>query len=285
MKLVLGTRGSSLARAQTDAVAAALRAAGHEIEVHPIVTRGDRRLDKTIPELGGMGLFTAELDAALREGSIHVAVHSFKDVPTSVPMDAIPAREDPRDALVGRPLEEGGRFGTASLRRQSWIRARYPQCEVVPLRGNIDSRIARVRSGEFDGIVIAAAGLHRLDRHDEIDAYLDMVPAPAQGALAVQAVDDDEVRAAVRVLHDPATARLVAAERNFLRVLEGGCSVPVGALATDDPLTLRGFVGAPDGSRAIEDTLVAGDPDAEPEALGEELARRMLEAGAKELLA
>lgn len=283
MKLVLGTRGSMLARAQSGHVAGWLRDAGHEVELRIIVTRGDRELDRTVPELGGKGLFTAELEEALREGSIHLAVHSLKDLPTDADVAAIPKREDWRDAVVGRSLAAGGRIGTASLRRQSQIRARFPQCEVVPVRGNVDTRIGKVRGGDLDAVVLAAAGVHRLDRADEIGEYLDFVPAPAQGALAIQAVRED-VRSAVAVLHDPATALSVAAERAFLRELEGGCSVPVGAIAVQGEggaLTLRGFVGSVDGSRVLHDELRSGDSAGE---LGVALAQRMLRAGAKELL-
>ncbi len=286
MRLVLGTRGSALARAQSEMIAARLTAAGHAVELRVIVTRGDRELDRTVPELGGKGLFTAELEEALAEGSIHLAVHSLKDLPTDAAVDAVTEREDWRDAVVGRSLESGGRVGTASLRRQSQIRALFPQCEVVPVRGNIVTRVAKVRAGEFDAVVLAAAGLHRLDRHADIDAYLDFVPAPGQGALAIQAANDD-ARIAVRTLHHQETARRVAAERAFLRELEGGCSVPVGALAygaAGAPLALRGLVGAPDGSCIMEDDIVADGVDADPEELGVALARRLLAAGARELL-
>jgi len=278
-RLILGTRGSALARTQSEWVAQQLRGLGREVELEIIVTRGDREQDRTVPELGGKGLFTAELEQALLEGRIHLAVHSLKDLPTEdtpgLCVGAIPPREDWRDAVVGT-LREGARVGTASLRRRALLLAARPDLEVVPLRGNVDTRIRKAQSGELDAVILAAAGLKRLGRGEVIDSYLDILPAPAQGALGVQTT----VAGAVEVagLHDEATARAVLAERTLLNVLEGGCSVPVGAHS--DGSTLRACVAAIDGSRVL--TAEASGDD--PVALGRQVARLLLEQGAQEVL-
>lgn len=278
--IVLGTRGSRLARAQSEMVADMLRSHGHDVRLEVIVTRGDREQQKAIPEIGGKGLFTAELEAALLDGRIHAAVHSLKDLPTEntpgLTIAAIPAREDPRDALVGKPLSECKRIGTGSIRRKALLLARHPQLEIVPLRGNVDTRMKKAESGEIDGVVLAAAGLHRIGRQDAIVEYLDILSAPGQGALAIQTTDAGA--AVMAVLHDEATAGNVAAERSLLAALEGGCSVPIGGLAKGD--LLLGCVAAPDGSRVLEAQAEGDDPIA----LGREVARLLREQGAGEIL-
>jgi len=297
VKLTLGTRGSLLARTQSEQVAGMLRERGHEVALTVIVTRGDREQSKPVPELGGKGLFTVELEQALRDGSIDLAVHSLKDLPTDdtdgVAVVAIPPREDPRDALVarGRRLDDlppGARVGTASLRRRALLASKRPDLEIAPLRGNVDTRLGKVASGELDAVILAAAGLHRIDRKDVIDEYLAFPPAPAQGALGIQAstaAAAEEVRAALLALHDAGTARHVLAERTMLAALGGGCSVPVGGLAQPVPgapgvIRLHGVVAAPDGS-----SLVAGEmEDGDPVALGRAVARALVEQGAKEIL-
>ncbi|MHC4971388.1 MAG: hydroxymethylbilane synthase [Planctomycetota bacterium] len=294
MRLLLGTRGSRLARTQSGHVADLLRAEGHDVELEIIQTRGDVEQGRPVPELGGKGLFTAELEAALLSRRVHLAVHSLKDLPTEdaegLVVAAVPPREDSRDALVSRgptlqELPAGARVGTASLRRRALLKRRRPDLEVVDLRGNVDTRVRKVHEGELDAVVLAAAGVHRLGRADVIVEYLDFLPAPAQGALAVQACGDrDEVLAALRPLHDEETARCTRAERELLHVLEGGCSVPVGALATvagaPPHLALRGIVAAPDGSRALEAAAEGEDP----EALGREVAAQLRAQGAEEIL-
>ena len=292
MRLVIGTRGSQLAQRQSGLVADALRAQGHEVGLAVIRTRGDLEQQRPIAQLGGKGLFSAELEAALLDGSIHLAVHSLKDLPTE-PVDglvvaAVPAREDPRDALVSAgpalmELPAGARVGTASLRRRALLQHRRPDLEGVDLRGNVDTRIGKVQAGEIDAVILAAAGIRRLGRADVITELLDFCPAPAQGALAVQArTDRDDVRALVRALHDEETARCTRAEREVLRVLEGGCSVPLGAFATcaGARLTLRGVVAAVDGSRMLEATGEGEDP----ETLGREIAEQLRAQGADEIL-
>jgi len=265
-----------------------LRAGGHAVRLEIIETRGDRETHATVPDLGGKGLFTAELEAALLEGRVHLAVHSLKDLPTEdaegLCIAAIPVREDHRDALVSTgarlaDLPRGAKVGTASLRRQALLRAARPDLDVVPLRGNVDTRIGKALSGELDAVVLAAAGLKRIGRADVITEYLDFLPAPAQGALGIQARRDGRwVIEALMELHDEETARCVLAERELLRVLEGGCSVPVGALARER--TLRGLVAAVDGSRI----LVAEESGDDPIALGRAVAEKLRDQGAEEIL-
>jgi hydroxymethylbilane synthase len=292
MRLLLGTRGSRLARTQSEHVAALLRDGGHTVELEIIETRGDVEQGRPVPELGGKGLFTAELEAALLSRRVHLAVHSLKDLPTEdaegLVVAAVPPREDPRDALVSRGptlgnLAGGARVGTASLRRRALLRRRRPDLEVVDLRGNVDTRIRKVLDGELDAVVLAAAGVHRLGRAEVIVEYLDFLPAPAQGALAVQVcADREEVLAAVRPIHEEEANRCTRAERELLRLLEGGCSVPVGALATmaNEVLHLRGTVAAVDGSRALEAEAIGEDP----EKLGRDVADRLRAQGAEEIL-
>ena len=291
MRLILGTRGSTLAQGQSTLIADALRALGHEVELEIIVTRGDREQHKPVPQLGGKGLFTAELEEALRDRRIDLAVHSLKDLPTEeeagLIIGCIPEREDPRDALVAATslaqLEAGARVGTASLRRRAQLRRARPDLSVVDLRGNVDTRIKKVTDGELEGVVLAAAGLHRIGRADVIREYLDFLPAPAQGALALQThAERTDVHAALAPLHHEGTAACTTAEREMLRVLEGGCSVPVGALARrfDDGLQLYGMVAAPDGSEFLRAHAEGDDPIA----LGRAVAAELLDLGAKEIL-
>jgi hydroxymethylbilane synthase len=292
VRLVLGTRGSKLARAQSTLIADLLRGRGHEVTLTIIETRGDKEIDRTVPELGGKGLFTTELEEALRAGRIDLAVHSLKDLPTEdapgIVVAAVPLREDWHDALVSKgrklmDLPRGARVGTASLRRQALLRRTRPDLVIVPLRGNVDTRLRRVQEGAVDAIVLAAAGLNRLGRSDAITELLDFLPAPAQGALAIQAnTGRAEVVAAVHALHDEMTGRCVHAERELLHMLGGGCSVPVGALcvAEGHHLKLRALVAATDGSRIVEGEGVGGDPGT----LGAVIAARLKEEGAQEIL-
>ncbi len=292
MRLVLGTRGSKLARAQTTLIADLLRQRGHEVTLAIVETRGDKETSLPVPELGGKGLFTAELEEALRDGKIDLAVHSLKDLPTEdapgLVVAAVPLREDWRDALVSKgqtlkDLPRGARVGTASLRREALLKRRRPDLEIAPLRGNVDTRLRRVQEGAMDAIILAAAGLKRLGRADAITELLDFLPAPAQGALAIQArADRAEIVAAARVLHDELTGRCAHAEREVLHILGGGCSVPVGALCLPEGrhLKLRAVVASPDGSRVVEAEGVGGDPAA----LGAVVAARLKEEGAREIL-
>ena len=300
-RLVLGSRGSRLARWQADRVAELLRARWPELEteVRVIDTRGDLRPDVSIPELGGKGVFTAELEAGLLRGEVDLAVHSLKDLPTELPEGlatlGVPERADARDVLVWPggeggvdELPEGSVVGTSSLRRQAQLLARRPDCSVEPIRGNVETRVEKARGQEYDAVILAAAGLHRLELTSAVTSYLEppgWLPAPAQGALGVEGRSDDEAaRQAVAAVQDAAMAAEVAAERAFLAEVEGGCRVPIGARAArdGDRLRLEAVVLSPDGGREVRDAA-AGDAD-RPERLGRELGRRMLEMGADEIL-
>jgi len=293
MHLVLGTRGSLLARTQSEWVADKLRACGHNVELRTIVTRGDREQSRPIPELGGKGLFTAELEAALRDGSIHLAVHSLKDLPVEdadgIVVAAIPEREMWQDALVTpgalelADLPSGARIGTASRRRTAFLLQRRPDIEVVPIRGNVDTRIARTLDGDLDGVVVAAAGLVRLQKSSVPHVALDFLPAPAQGALGIQAHRDaGPVHEALAVLHDVGVERAVRAERAVLAALEGGCSTPLGALAVprETTLHLRASIAQLDGKVVLSAEAEGDDPDV----IARQVADRLFEQGAQEIL-
>jgi hydroxymethylbilane synthase len=255
-------------------------------------------LDQPLPAIGGKGVFTAELEAALRAGEIDLAVHSLKDLPTAsapgLALGAIGPREDVRDVLIARDyraladLPPGARLGTSSPRRAAQLLAARPDLNVWPLRGNVDTRVRKALNGDYDAIVLAAAGLLRLGLGQHIRAYLDlatMLPAPGQGALAVQCrAADAAVLAWLRPLDDGPTRAAVTAERSFLAELGGGCAVPMAAYASVDSaatLTLTGLVASADGQRAVRVTGAGADPHA----LGAALAAQALAQGARELLA
>lgn len=297
-RIVVGTRRSALAMTQTRWVIERLKAlgTGHAFAVQPIVTKGDRILDVTLSKIGGKGLFVKEIEQALLDGEADLAVHSLKDLPAEVPdglvIAAVPPREDPRDALIsrdGRRFEElpaGAVVGTSSLRRAAQLRAWRPDVRVVPLRGNVDTRLKRLEAGDFDAIVLAAAGLARMGWLNRVTEFLPperVIPAVGQGALAVECrADDDEVLALVARLNDRDTERAVRAERAFLHRLNGGCQVPLGAHAVveGDRVRLTGFVGAPDGSRLIVETA----DGTEAEEVGVAVAERILARGGDALL-
>jgi hydroxymethylbilane synthase len=296
----LGTRGSALAVAQSTTVADAIRArTGHDVELVEIVTTGDRS-SAPIPQLG-VGVFVTALREALAAKDVDVAVHSYKDLPTA-PADglmiaAVPTRNDPRDALVARhgltlsELPEGARIGTGALRRVAQLHALGRHLVPVPIRGNVDTRLRKLANGEFDAIVLARAGLARLGRADEATEILDpllMLPAPAQGALAVECrEDDDELRAILAVLDDADTHAAVTAEREFLAELEAGCSAPIAALAevaegdndgSEPEIYLRGAAFSPDGSVSIRLSRTGTLADAAK--VGRALARDLRDEGA-----
>jgi hydroxymethylbilane synthase len=300
----IGTRASALARAQTNLVADALRAAqpGLLVEVVPISTSGDRSQHTNLPGPDwGSGVFVKELESALREGTIDLAVHSLKDVPpepsAGLDLVAIPAREDPRDVLVtpeARGLDDlpaGARLGTSSARRAAFLRSRRPDLNFLPIRGNVDTRVRKLMAGDYDAILLAAAGLHRLGLaagqvpHVVLDADV-LPPAPGQGALGLQArADDPQVARLVAPLDDAPTAAAVAAERRLMARLEGGCRLPIGALATpgsEGRLHMLAMLASPDGAQALRDQA-AGRLD-QPAALADLLADRLLAAGAAALL-
>ncbi len=298
--LRLGTRRSALAVAQSTRVADAIRALGRDVELVIVVTQGDLS-DAPLTSIGGTGVFVSALRAALHEDEIDLAVHSLKDLPTQLEpgltLAAIPSREDPRDALVARDgltlgeLPAGARVGTGSPRREAQLNALGLGLSVVPVRGNVDTRVGKVTSGELDGVVLARAGLGRLDRLADITETLDplqCLPAPGQGALAIEcrAVDGDLVQL-LGALDDADTRACVTAERSLLAALEAGCSAPVGALAevvegvAGDELSLRSFVGSVDGSAELRRSIVGTVEEAS--ALGIRLARLLLDDGAADL--
>jgi hydroxymethylbilane synthase len=301
--LRLGTRASELARTQSQSVADAISAAtGTPVELVPIVTEGDRS-DAAIAQLGGTGVFVTALREALLAGAVDLAVHSYKDLPTApeprLTIAAVPAREDPRDALVARDgltlgeLPPGSRVGTGAPRRVAQLRALGLGLDVVPIRGNVDTRLGRVSPGDLDAVVLARAGLSRLDRLAAITETLDplqVLPAPAQGALAVECrTSDARTRELLGRLEDGAARACVLAERSTLATLEAGCSAPVAAYAEvaegdhGPELFLRASVTAIDGSDAVRGSITGALPEAV--ALGRSLALELLDRGAAELMA
>ncbi len=300
MQLTFATRPSALARWQTARVIQLLQAAHPHLECSEYVinTKGDRNLDQPLPIIGGKGLFTSELEEALLSGKVHAAVHSLKDLPVpagetpGIVVAAISEREAAHDVLVSvhgqtlSDLPEGARVGTGSPRRSAQLLALRPDLNILPIRGNVDSRVSKLLNGEYDAIVLAQAGLKRLglENHiSEIFSLETMLPAPGQGALAVQCrADDDETRELLAAIHDPLTAAAVEAERAFLSNLGSGCSLPVAAFAekNNGQIILTGAVISMDGKQAVRLSAV----DREPHKLGERLAELVLERGAAELL-
>jgi hydroxymethylbilane synthase len=276
---------------QANAVATALGGLGAEVEIVPITTSGDT--GRAAP--ADKSRFVKEIEDALLAGEVDLAVHSAKDVPGQLPdgleIAAVPRGEDPRDALVGPAsgidsLRDGARVGTSSLRRRSQLLAINPHVEVLPMRGNVDTRLRKLADGEYDTVVLALAGLRRLGRDDGSHPLSsdEFVPAPGQGLLALEARAEDRDAAAVTALEDPAARRRLEAERAVVEELDASCHTPVGAHARVDAerITVHAFVGLPDGKEWITDRLEG--PADDPRAAGRELARRLLAAGAGELL-
>ena len=299
----IGTRGSALALWQAHQVRALLMRAWPTltVEIEVMKTQGDVTLDSPLPQIGGKGVFTAELEAALRSGAIDLAVHSLKDLPTEesdgLIIGAIPERGDARDALVSRgnytldALPRGAAVGTSSLRRSAQLLVLRPDLRLLDIRGNVDTRIRKAldADGPYDAIVLALAGLERLGRAEEASERLPlevMLPAPGQGALAAQCRDEQASRDLLAPLNHRATALAVTAERAFLAALGGGCAVPVAAHATltQRRLALRGRVTAPDGSRQVDVSLIGAASAKGAVALGQKLAEMALAQHADELL-
>ncbi len=275
---------------------------GAEVVILGMTTKGDQILDRPLSEIGGKGLFIKELEVAMEQGKAHLAVHSMKDVPMVMPegfvLAAISARENPRDAFVSTKyagldeLPAGAVVGTSSLRREAILRAKYPHLVIKSLRGNLDTRLRKLDAGEYDAIILAAAGLIRLGLENRIKSMLtaeQSLPAPGQGALGIELVDGDATMAAVVApLNDSETAHCVKAERAFSRALGGSCQVPLGGYAVmeEGSLWLRGFVATPDGQEMVSGELrgavgkVAGDD----EALGRQLADQLRAQGAGVIL-
>jgi len=296
LKVRIGSRGSTLALWQAEHVQQRLAALGHEAAIRVITTTGDRIQDRRLEQVGGKGAFLKEIEEAMLAGEVDLAVHSLKDVPTALPaglrLCGVLERADPRDALLSssglalRRLPAGARVGTTSLRRRAQVAALRPDVVVQDLRGNVDTRIRKLREGACEAVLLAVAGLERLGRRGEATEVLEpdvFLPAPGQGAIALECREGDgPVAAAVAPLDHAPTARAVTAERALLAGLQGGCNVPLGAYAVeeDGALRLTAFVARADGSG-----LLRGQArDADPLRVGAALAEQLLARGARELM-
>ena len=299
-KLRIATRQSLLALWQAQFVKASLESLHKDLEVELVtmVTRGDKILDTPLAKIGGKGLFVKELEVAMLEGRADIAVHSMKDVPMEFPdglgLAVVCERETPTDAFVSNTynhfdeLPEGAVVGTSSLRREVQLRERRPDLVIKTLRGNVQTRLGKLDAGEYDAIILASAGLIRLELKDRIKHQIlstDSLPAGGQGAVGIECrMDDQETLALLAPLNHAETAARVAAERAMNRHLEGGCQVPIGCYAEleGDELWLRGLVGRPDGTLVLRDEIRGSSKDAEK--IGIELAERLLDAGAAAIL-
>lgn len=300
-KLTIGTRQSLLALWQSNHIAALLREKYPECEVvlKKIVTKGDRILDVPLAQIGGKGLFTKEIETELADGTIDLAVHSLKDMPTVLPdglcLTAITERANVGDAFVSNKyasfeeLPLGAVIGTSSLRRKAQLLAARPDLQIMDLRGNVDTRLRKLDEGLYDAIILAAAGLERLGHGNRITALIPpdvCLPAVGQGALAIEArTADDEVRSMLEFLNDLPTKQSTDAERAFLGLLEGGCQVPIGVHAdvAGEQIKIEAIIAALDGSTVLRDTITGKAEDAV--ALGQQLGKKMLAAGGQEILA
>ncbi|GBC63117.1 hydroxymethylbilane synthase [Desulfonema ishimotonii] len=300
-QITIGTRGSQLALWQANWVKSALEEKFSDLSVELLIikTKGDKILDVPLAKVGGKGLFVKEIEEALLDGRIDLAVHSMKDMPADIPeglcIGAIPERENPRDALVSRhnlPLAElprGARVGTSSLRRSAQLKSVRPDIEIVSLRGNLGTRLKKLETEDLDAIILAAAGLRRMGFEDRITECLDetvMLPAVGQGALCIESRENDpEIGPLMAALNHGETRTVVLGERAFLNRLEGGCQVPIachGELSADGGFALTGLVASLDGMTVIRERL--SGPAAECERIGVALAEQLLAQGAEEIL-
>lgn len=293
--LTIGSRGSQLALWQARHIAAKLKACGVSTRIEIVKTTGDHLQTASLAQAGGKGLFTKEIEDALRAGAIDLAVHSLKDLPTDMPagltIAAIPEREDPRDAVLGgrvAELRRGARVGTSSGRRAAQLRLLRPDLQIEPIRGNVDTRIRKLKEGQFDAIVLAAAGLHRLTLESEIAELLSpeqMCPAPGQGALAIETREHDEAYDLCAALNDEPSRKAVACERAVLASVGGGCQLPMGAFAElhGDSLHVLAVVFSPDGSRHVRSTRTGACGAVEE--LGRSAAEDLIAQGALRILA
>jgi hydroxymethylbilane synthase len=297
-KLRIGSRGSKLALWQANHVADLLRARGHEVQIEIIKTTGDKITDVALSKVGTKGMFTKEIEEALAEGRVDLAVHSSKDVPTELQsgfvLAAIMKREDPRDAFISiqysrlEELPPGARVGTSSLRRQCQLKAMRNDLEIVSLRGNVDTRLKKLDAGEYAAIILASAGVRRLGLEDNVRYQIPpelMCPAVGQGALAIEARSgDSDVLHALEFLDHLATRQAIECERALLGALGGGCQVPIGAYAQNvgSELRLRAMVGRPDGSRILRE--VQTGPSSDSARLGARVAEKLLQRGAGKIL-
>ncbi len=288
MKIRVGTRGSVLALRQTEEVIRALKSVWPSLEFELVVikTTGDKVIETPLFKMGSKGLFVKEIEEALLEGRIDIAVHSLKDLPTKLPsgltIGAVTKRLDPRDVLI-LPKGEGKRIGTSSLRRMVQLKRLFPEFEVIPIRGNLDTRLRKLERGEVDGLVVALAGLLRLNFEVKEMRFLDqLIPAPGQGALAVECREDFKLRDLLREINDPLSERAVFCERAFLMEMGGGCQVPLGAFAEcgEKEVKLKAFVSSLDGERYFYGEYKGEDPIE----VGSSLAKLLKQQGAEEVL-
>lgn len=296
MRLRIGSRGSQLALWQANHIGARLRESGHEIEIEVIHTTGDKITDVALAKVGSKGVFIKEIEEALAEHRIDLAVHSLKDLPTELSdqftIAAVPTREDPRDAFCAvkyssiEELPKNARVGTGSLRRESQLKAMRPDLQVHPLRGNVDTRLRKLESGEYDAVILASAGLKRLGSIELVKQVLPekvMCPAAGQGALAIEArAGDHEVISALSFLDNPAARAETDCERALLQAMGGGCQVPIGANAKleGDVLQLQAVIASPDGTSVLRGYATGDDAIT----VGESAARKLLSAGGKAIL-
>lgn len=297
-KLRIGSRGSQLALWQANHISALLRARGHEVEIEIVHTTGDKITDVALAMVGTKGMFTKEIEEALADGRVDLAVHSLKDLPTELPpgfeIAAITKREDARDAFCSRlysnveNLPRGARVGTSSLRRQAQLKAIRPDLDIHPLRGNVDTRLRKLERGEYDAIILASAGLNRLGKTELIKQIIPvqiMCPAAGQGALAIEIREaDSATRRHVEFLNDDAARAATTCERALLNRLGGGCQVPIGAFAEmlNGKLHLEAIVADPDGSKVLRESRDGNFND--PEQLGSDVGETLLTRGGEEIL-
>ena len=295
-RLRIGSRGSQLALWQANYISSLLRERGHEVEIEIIKTTGDKITDVSLAQVGTKGMFTKEIEDALAEGQVDVAVHSLKDLPTQLPpgfeLVAITTRVNPRDVFLSvkydsvNALPKGARVGTSSLRRQAQLKVVRPDLVIHALRGNVDTRVRKLEEGEYDAIILAAAGLTRLGKTQQVREVLSeefMCPAAGQGALGIEIrAGDEDVRKHLAFLDDPAARAATTCERALLHKLGGGCQVPIGAFAEmrEGLLHLTAIVAQPDGSTILRETQSGSDPIA----LGETVGDNLLQRGATRIL-
>ena len=294
--LRIGSRGSQLALWQANHISALLREHGHEVEIEIIKTTGDKITDVALAKVGTKGMFTKEIEEALADGRVDLAVHSLKDLPTELPQGfelvAVTTRVNPRDVFLSvkydsvKGLPQGARVGTSSLRRQAQLKAYRGDLVIHPLRGNVDTRVRKLEEGEYDAIILAAAGLTRLGKTQWVKEVLPedfMCPAAGQGALGIEIRKDDiRMRDHLKFLDDPSARAATTCERALLNKLGGGCQVPIGAFAemSDGTLRLTAIVARPDGSEVLREQRSGGDPVA----LGEQVGDALLRRGATKIL-